>query len=295
MKLGDICTAPCFAAARNFEIPAPGCSRDSLVFAREGGRDFYAVLLNNHSPERRMFLDPKVAVVGLSPGGTQIDEFISAYARSKNYGDASIEGAFAGLSKGIISMLRGLGLAGKLEIDFPHDTLALHPDVFVTSLVACASLSAAGSSDAFDPKRYKGAERCIADRFVHEMLSPNFKQLRAILILGSHGWRAVEKLRFSSHQTVAEKLRSAGKVVMQLPHPSGQNGEYVRLASMSDLEFPNCDIYVDRCWHDYRDSHDAKQSESAYKAKRRSTWQSIRSLRDRISLMPPLEAAYSLA
>ncbi len=233
MRLCDICPAPCFPAAGNFEIAPPGVAKDGLKFATERDRDFYAILLNNHPPQFRSTLRPKVAIVGLSPAANQIDEFVSAYLRSGDYGLASVAGAFAGLAGSIIAMMQGLGLSEKLGISFPSSTLARHPDVYVTSLVACATLDTSGSSDAFDPSRYGGATRCIIDRFVNEMLAPNFLGLRAILILGSDGWKSVNHVKLTSGQTVAEALRASGKLVIPMPHPSGQNGEYVALAADS--------------------------------------------------------------
>jgi hypothetical protein len=135
-------------------------------------------------------------------------------------------------------MLNGLGLAEKLKLAFPRSTLANHPDIYVTSLIACASLESSGSSDAFDPARYSMATRCVGDRFVCEMLSSQFDRLRVILILGTHGWTAIQSIRCGSGGTVLQRLRPAGKLVLQLPHPSGQNEEYVGLASQSRASFP---------------------------------------------------------
>lgn len=289
MRLCDVCSAPCFPGASNFELPPPGTSRSGLKFATEGDRDFYAVLLNNHPPQLRGTLNPKVAIVGLSPGGNQIDEFVAAYSQSRDYGVASVAGAFAGLAGSIIAMMQGLGLSAKLGLSFPASTLARHPDAYVTSLVACATLDTAGGSNAFDPLRYRSATRCIGERFVKEMLAPGFKELRAILILGSNGWKAVSSLRLSSGKTVVETLRSAGKLVMPLPHPSGQNGEYVALASFRPEEFPSCAAYVAGCWEGYKDQPPrkgrAKQSERIYKDKRKTAWLAVDSLRQQISLL----------
>ena len=287
MKLCDICAAPCFPTAGNFELPPPGATRDGLKFATEQDRDFYAVLLNNHPPMHRSTLNPKVAVVGLSPAGNQIDEFVAAYSRSGDYGVASVAGAFAGLAGSIIAMMQGLGLSEKLGVSFPPSTLARHPDVYVTSLVACATLDTAGGSDAFNPLKYGSASRCIADRFLDEMLAPSFNNLRAVLILGSDGWQAVNSWRLPSGHTVAERLRSAGKLVAPLPHPSGQNGEYVALASFTPQEFPTCEAYVTSCWEKYKNKPPrkgrAKQTERLYTNKRRTAWLTVDELRRQVS------------
>jgi uracil-DNA glycosylase len=288
MRLCDLCSAPCFPAASNFELPPPGASRDRFKFATEDDRDFYAVLLNNHPPQLRGTLNPKVAVVGLSPAGNQIDEFVLAYSRSGEYGEASVAGAFAGLADSIIAMMDGLGLTAKLGLSCPDSTLARHPNVYVTSLVACATLDTAGGSDAFDPLRYPSAVRCISERFVKEMLAPSFSELRAILILGAKGWRAVNDLELPSGKTVVETLRSAGKLVMHLPHPSGQNREYVALSSLSPKEFPSCEAYIASCWERYKDrpprTGRAKEPESIYKRKRKAAWMQVEALRQQVAL-----------
>lgn len=287
MKLCDLCAAPCFPTAANFALPPPGASIDELKFATEDDRDFYAVLLNNHPPQLRDTLSPKVAVVGLSPGKDQIENFVTAYSTSHEYGAASVEGAFAGLAGSIIGMMNGLGLTTKLNLRFSTSKLALHPDVYVTSLVACGTLSIGGSSDAFDPLRYKSAKRCIGERFVKEMLAPAFRDLRAILILGTDGWKAVNSLRLPSGRTVVETLHAAGKLVMDLPHPSGQNGEYVALASCEPSGFPSLEEYVEACWDRYRyeppRTGRTKQIECVYKKKRRTVWQRVDALRQQVS------------
>jgi hypothetical protein len=67
MKLSSLCPAPCFPSAPAFEVPKPGCGAADLKFGHDGGRDFYAVLLRNHVPEALPRLNPKLAIVGLSP------------------------------------------------------------------------------------------------------------------------------------------------------------------------------------------------------------------------------------
>ena len=289
MRLCDVCPAPCFPGVSNFQLPPPGTSREGLKFAIDDNREFYAVLLNNHPPQLRGTINPKVAIVGLSPGGNQIDEFVAAYSRSGEYGVASVAGAFAGLAGYIIAMMEGLGLAAKLSLSFPYSTLGQHPDVYVTSLVACATLDTAGGSDAFDPLRYRSASRCIIERFVKEMLAPGFNELRVIFILGRDGWKAVNGLRLPTGRTVVETLRLAGKLVMLLPHPSGQNGEYVALASFRPDEFPPCESYVAGCWARYRDQPPRKgrekEPERDYKAKRRAAWLTVDDLRRQVSLL----------
>jgi hypothetical protein len=284
MKLGDLCSAPCFAHAPDFVIPEPKCSSADLKFAREDGRDYYAVLLSNHDLSRQTTLSPRIAIVGLSPAGNQIGEFTAAYRRTGNYASASVAGGFAGLAPAIIKMLKGLGAAEKLSLSFPDSTsLAHHREVYCTSLIACASLTSDGSSDDFDPSLFPAARRCITERFVAEITNPAFNELSHIFILGTKGWAAVETIPLKNGKTVLQYLRSLGKVVLNLPHPSGQNQEYVKLASLAEEDMPTLDEYLTRRWREYAAKPPrkgrAKESEASYKAKRATVWHTVNQLR----------------
>lgn len=289
MKLGDICSAPCFPQASGFDIPAPGeCRQADLHFGRDGERDFYAVLLRNHPPEALETLDPRVAIVGLSPAGNQIAAFADHYRQTGNYGAASMAGAFAGLAGDIIGMLSGLGATAKLGLAFPNPrSLAGHLEVYVTSLVACATLGLDSNSNDFDPARYPAASRCVTHRFVAEILSPQFSRLSHIFVLGAKAWPTLTALVMPDGRTVMSHLRSRGKTVLNLPHPSGQNQEYVKLASMPADQVPTLDRYIAERWEVYRAAPArtgrGKENEAAYKAKRRTVWQSVQRLRDEIA------------
>jgi hypothetical protein len=285
MKLAELCPAPCFSTAPSFDIPSPGCKRDQLRFARDG-RDYYAVLLRNHDLSASK-PNPRLAIVGLSPAGNQIDEFMEVYRTTGDYASASIAGAFAGLSRDIITMIRGLGLADRLGLHFPNpSSLTRHPDIYVTSLVACASLMPDGSSDDFDPKLYQGARRCMTERFVGEMVNQAFSRLSHVLVLGSKGWSAINSTRTSENKTIIEVLRGQGMIVLNLPHPSGQNMEYVKLASLSAELMPSLDTYVTDRWIEYRTKPPRpgrrKESEEKYKAKRATVWRTVSKLRQDI-------------
>lgn len=282
MKLGEICTAPCFPSAASFNIPAPGCGASQLRFGGDNGRAYFSVLLTNHDLQTTR-PNPKVAIVGLSPASTQIGEFVSVYKATGSYSLASKAGAFAGLSREIIAMMNGLGLSQPLGLNFPSpESFSDHPDIFVTSLVACATLSESGSSTDFDPAQYPSAQRCIAQRFIPQMLSPDFSRLSHIIILGAKGWEALSSMRNSHGGSLLVTLRRAGKTVLNLPHPSGANREYVNLASLSAAEVPDRTEYAERMWQEYRakpDKGKGKQLERPYKSKRLTVWDTVNNLR----------------
>lgn len=283
MRLRDICSAPCFTHAASFEVPAPGCSAAQLKFADDGGRQYFSILLSNHD-RRNPHISPRVALVGLSPAATQIKEFVDSYAETGNYVEASIRGAFAGLAKDIIAMLRGVGLTAKLGLKFPHgDTLARHPDIYVTSLVGCATLDAKDGSDDFDPSRFEGTRRCMTERFLSEIGNPRFSRLGIVIVLGTKGRNAISTLRCSDSRTIQQVLEAMGKKVLFFPHPSPQNVEYVRLASLSLDEMPSEAAYVSERWDEYRIKPPrrgrVKEPEEKYKAKRSAVWKTIFDLR----------------
>lgn len=292
MKLSSLCPAPCFAHAGDFEIASPGCSASDLNFGRDEGRSFFAVLLRNHRPEALPQLNPKLAIVGLSPGANQITSFLASYQRTGDYGQASVDGAFAGLAGRIIAMFAGVGLSAKLNLRFPQATsLARHPDVYVTSLVACATLDASGGSDSFNPCHSPAASRCITLRLTGELTNPAFTRLSHIVVLGEEGWKALDELKVADGQSVVQSLRGAGKQLIRFPHPSGQNGEFVKLASLPADQMPNLEAYVAAMWEGYRwkpaRPGRGKDSEVKYKAKRRTVWESVQGVRDAIARSKP--------
>lgn len=288
MKLGDICPAPCFVTAADFVIPRPGCERDQLEFEHKDGRRFYAIPLRNHPAASS--INPRIAIVGLSPAGNQIEDFLTSYRATGSYELALINAAFAGLASDIIGMFKGIGLAQQMGLKFPRvDSLAGHPEIYATSLVACASLTSNYSSDDFEPAAHEGAHRCASHRFLAEVLNPSFSRLSHVFILGKEGWAAVRNVRTDAGFTILETLRKAGKTVLNLPHPSGQNREYVQLASLSSDKFPTLEQYVSERWAEYalqppRRAR-TKQSEAVYRKKRATYWITINELRKSVAQM----------
>jgi hypothetical protein len=245
-------------------------------------------LLSNHD-RRDPDLSPRLAIVGLSPAATQIAEFVRAYSETRSYVEASIRGAFADLAPDIIAMLDGTGLSNKLGLRFPQGgvTLARHPDVYVTSLVGCATLDPAGGSDDFDPTIYDGTRRCVEERFLAEMLNPRFERLAVVVLFGAKGRAAVSNLRGGDGKSILQLLEEAGKTVLFFPHPSGQNMEYVKLASLPLARVPSRAAYVAERWQEYHQrparGGRKKQTEAAYKSKRKAVWEAVYDLRWQIA------------
>ena len=233
-------------------------------------------------------MNPTVAVVGLSPGGTQLNKFIEAYNEDGDYTTASIEGAFADLEINIINMLRGLGVAKKLNLQFPRgETLARHPDIYVTSLVGCATLDSKSTSDDFDPMSFPGARKCISQRLLNDLLSVRFTRLRYVIVFGEPGKAAVKNIEVEPRHTLEDVLHRNGKVVLYLPHPGNQNIECINLASLQEKDVPPIEQYVEERWQEYklkplRKGRKQKQPESTYKKKRELMWNAVQDARRQV-------------
>jgi hypothetical protein len=136
--------------------------------------------------------------------------------------------------------------------------------------------------------------KCITHRLFRELTNPAFVRLEFIVIFGRQAATALKKLRLPSGDAVWTGLQKAGKRVIELPHPSGQNMEYVKLASLSAAEFPEREVYAVKKWEAYEMKPPrkgrAKESEDRYKSKRRRYWDEIAALRAEISSdrYPPL-------
>jgi hypothetical protein len=106
-------------------------------------------------------------------------------------------------------------------------------------------------------------------------------------VLGREAWEALDSLRVPGGQSVLQRLRSAGKQVINFPHPSGQNGEFVGLASLPSGQVPTLEAYIAERWEKYRlqpaRPGRGKEAEAKYKAKRRTVWLAVQAVRDAIA------------
>lgn len=279
---------PCVNHTRRLTLPPPGSPRTAFAFHRDRDRDLFLIMPRNHPVAPRAPIDPRIALVGLSPAGTQIEGFLAEYGRSSDYEVAASWASFRGLQADILNMLRGLGVLDILGLNLDGvTTFAGHPEILTNSLVRCASLSADGSSDDFDPTQYESNVRCITHRLFRELTNPAYQRLEVVAIFGRQAAAALKKLRLPTGQTVWSGLQEAGKLVIELPHPSGQNMEYVKLGSLSSADFRQREAYAAEKWETYRlkpaRKGRAKESEERYKAKRQRYWDEIAALRNDIA------------
>lgn len=279
-----LCEMPCLKTPRRVVLPPPGSARGDFAFHRDRDRELFLIMPRNHSLACQRTLNPRVALVGLSPAGNQIDGFLTEYAHSRDYEAAAAWASFRGLEKDILGMLQGLGITRSLQLNLDGaQTFAGHPEILTNSLVRCASLGLNGSSNDFDPTRYESNMRCVIHRLFGELTNPAHTRLQLVIVFGRKAVAALKTLRLPNQQSVWSGLESAGKQVIGLPHPSAQNMEYVNLASLSAADFPQREAYAIRMWEAYRVKPArrgrVKEHEVSYKAKRRRYWDEVAELR----------------
>ncbi len=170
-----------------------------------------------------------------------------------------------------------------------RDTFAENPDILATSLLACASLGLDYSSTDFDLTANRAARVCAGQRFIARVLDPKFDRLTHVVLLGRRGRDAAESLQAANGHTVSDALKAAENIILNLPHPSGENRTYTQLAKLSAKDFPQREPYVQRKWAEYRvkpaKKNKKKLPESTYKSRQAAAWDAINNLRLQISSM----------
>ncbi len=275
---------PCLDHPRTFFVPDPGATRVEFAFHRDKDRQLYFIMPRNHPAKPALSLNPRLMIVGLSPAGNQIEGFLNKYRSSGNYDEAARWASFRGMEEDIIGMFKGLEIDKYLGISLSETTtFSGHPDILTNSLVKCASLTTDGSSDDFDPCLYPSNIGCITKRFFSEATNPQFTRLSHVFVFGDKATTALKSICMNDGRSVWKALELHGLKLISLPHPSGQNGEYVRLAKLSSAQFPSEDYYAELKWREYLlkppKKGRAKQNELQYKNKRRTYWKEIDRLR----------------
>ncbi len=284
MKSTDLCSMPCLENPRIFSVPNPGETKAAFAFHRDRERQLYFIMPRNHPAKPAPTFNPRVMIVGLSPAGNQIEGFLDKYRSSESYDQAARWASFRGMEDDIIRMFKGLEIDKYLGLLLDETTtFAGHPDILTNSLVKCASLTVDGSSDDFDPQAYLSNVRCITRRFFTEVTNFQFTRLSHVFVFGDKATVALKSILMDDGLSVWKALEAHGLQLISLPHPSGQNGEYVKLAKLSSAQFPAEDHYAERKWQEYSAKPPrkgrAKQAELQYKNKRKTYWREIANLR----------------
>jgi len=220
----DFCKLWC--TQRAFEIPPKDrLKKDDLCLGKERNRALYFSIVGN-KPK-----NPVVALVGICPGNNQLNKFISCYKDGHTLQNSAIESGFSKSHKNIRVMLNSLGVDKIIREEIFSDYNLNHSEkILVTSLVKCASLNLKDDkhpSRTFDPSKYEMTKRCVKNRFVSDILNPDFMNLKIIIIMGKNGWNAINTIT-TDNKTIKDYLESRGKVLVQIPHPSGANNENIK-------------------------------------------------------------------
>jgi len=203
-----------------------------LILGKERDRTLYFSIVGN-KPK-----NPVVALVGICSGSNQLEKFISCYKDGLTVQNSAIESGFSKLSKNLRDMLNVLGVDKIIQEEISSDYNLNHSEKFlITSLVKCASLrDGKKPSQSFDPSTFEMTKRCVINRFIPDILNPDFTNLKLIFIMGNDGWSAINTI--SIHNTsIKGYLESKGKVLVQIPHPSGNNIRTIQ-KFLKDPEYP---------------------------------------------------------
>lgn len=217
--LGDYC---CQGGGRILD--SSSFTTSDLVLAVQGRRELRFSPLGN-SPS-----NPKVALVGITPGGQS--EAFEGYLRSMSVAQAAKRSAFEGAQTAIKALLRAHGFDSAIGLDLTGD-LNDNPDIFTSSLVKCC-LRVDGSYKYKAPEIAASPEAtyCVKNRFLGDIAK--FPSLRWVVIFGEPGWEAVNTLRVGG-RTVLERLSASGAEVLNFPH-FAQNFQQRAIFALAESE-----------------------------------------------------------
>ncbi|MBM3246960.1 hypothetical protein FJZ17_00240 [Candidatus Pacearchaeota archaeon] len=214
MKSRNFCNIWC--GGRDIELKAPPINESDLLIKTEGERKIYFSIVGN-CPK-----NPRVALIGLCPGFTQLHALVQEYNKTGNFLESSGVSSFRKSSKNIIKMLRKIEVDKFLGIDLDDNFDFNNSDLFLTSsLVKCAALKEGkGRSDDFQPLDFDFGRKCMAHRFIEDINC--YASLKKIIFFGKKAEFAVSS-ELVDGKSIKQLLEENGKEVIFLPHPSGSN------------------------------------------------------------------------
>lgn len=205
-------------------LPAGDFRLGDLTIAEEDRRRLRFSPLGNRPKH------PKVALVGITPGG-QVERFAANLAKM-DVSTAVSDAAFNGAQSAIKELLNAHGLARHIGVALDGD-LNKNDDVLTTSIVKCCLMVDENYRfSAPDIAASASATYCATTRFVDEILS--YPTLKWVLIFGGPGWDALHELRRDGSRLI-DILQRAGLKVLQLPH-FAQNFQQRALFALSSGE-----------------------------------------------------------
>lgn len=219
IRVEDFC-----CAQSDKEVPRYPSTIDELEIASEGTRRLLFAPLGN-MPEA-----PKLAVVGITPGG-QVKKF-KEFLQRHSVVDAARMAAFGGAEAVIKELLEAHGFLKALGVTY-EGSINDSPDIFTTSLVKCCMINDGSYKfDAPDIERFLMARRCVTERFIHDV--ERYRTLTHIAIFGALGWSAINAIQVEG-RTIFNLLTGRGIKVLNFPH-FAQNYQQRELFKLSPEE-----------------------------------------------------------
>lgn len=140
------------------------------------------------SPLGNQPISPKLAVVGITPGG-QSERFERFLRENDSVESAAKMAAFDGAHETIRGLLTAHGFLNPLGVDCPPN-LNESDKILTTSLVKCCVKSGRMYLyKAPDICASEAAKYCLLHRFIGDIES--YRTIRYVVILGAPGWAAI--------------------------------------------------------------------------------------------------------
>lgn len=240
-----------------------------------------------YAPFEYLNTEARLILVGITPGGTQMNRALNAARLAIAAGtpiDEGVrkvkrEGSFSGAMRpNIVNTLNRLGYQHKLGIACASKLWETHDNLVQFCSLLKFPVFFNGKDYNGNPKAHKDSDlkRMLNDHFVKDMAA-----LSRDAMLVPLGDTVLEVIVWLKHQGLIpqELMKFEGRFVAP-PHPSGANAESIAL--LLEVTYPSEQAYVERMYRDYlaREPWKKKkggkpQPEAKYKAARAARWNSM--------------------
>lgn len=240
-----------------------------------------------YAPFEYLNTGAKLILVGITPGGTQMNRALNA-ARSaiamnipisEAIGKVKREGSFSGaMRSNIVNTLNRLGYQDKLDIVCASKLWDTHDHLVQFCSLLKFPVFVNGKDYNGNPKAYKNDDlkRMLNEHFVKDM-----EALPRDAMLVPLGDTVLEVIVWLKNQgLIPQDILSFEGHFVAPPHPSGANAESIAL--LLEPTYPTELAYTERMYRDYlaRESWKKKggkppQPEAKYKAVRAARWKSM--------------------
>lgn len=239
-----------------------------------------------YAPFEYLNTEAKLILVGITPGGTQMNRALnaarSAIAAGKPIADAirdvKREGSFSGAMRpNIVNTLNRLGYQHKLGLACASKLWSTHDHLVHFCSLLKFPVFVGDKDYNGNPKAHKNDDlkRMLNEHFVNDMAA--LPRDAMLIPLGDTVLDVVVWLK-EQNLIPQDIMKFEGQFVAP-PHPSGANAESIAL--LLEPSYPAEQEYADRMYRDYMAREPWKrkggkpQSEAKYKAARAARWNSM--------------------